>query len=74
MTKADMITRLQQHEAITYAHMTKALTMFGESSQPYLLAQARWETVYGVLKQCGFGSNSQMRSQAGTMDLGVVFW
>ena len=56
MTKADMITRLQQHEAITYAHMTKALTMFGESSQPYLLAQARWETVYGVLApiaKCG---------------------
>jgi hypothetical protein len=74
MTKADIVSKLQATEAMAYAHMTKALNMFGESSQPYLLAQARWETVYGVLKQCGFGSNSQMRSQAGTMDLGVVRW
>ena len=74
MTKADIVARLQRTEAITYAHMIKARTMFGESSQAYLVAQARWEVAYGMLKQCGFSPNTQMRQESKTMDLGVVRW
>ena len=69
-----MVTRIQRTEAITYAHMNKALTLFGDTSLSYFEAKIRWEVAYGILRQCGFKTCLKMRAEAKSMDQGIVVW
>jgi streptomycin 6-kinase len=74
MTKADIVSKLQATEAMAYAHMTKALNMFGESSQLYYDTRIKWEMAYGILSQCSIQFDSEARKRASAVDQGVVFW
>jgi len=74
MTKKDIVSKLQANEAMAHAHMTKALNMFGESSQLYHDTRIKWELVYGILNQCDIQFNPEARKRASTIDQGVVIW
>jgi hypothetical protein len=74
MTKKDIVSKLQSNEAMAHAHMTKALNMFGESSQLYHDAQIKWEMVYGILSQCDIQFDPEARKRARNVDQGVIIW
>jgi hypothetical protein len=74
MNKKDIVSKLQTNEAMTHAHMIKALNMFGESSQLYHDTRIKWELAYGILSQCGIQFDSEARKRASAIDQGVVFW
>ena len=74
MTKTDIVSKLQATEAMTHAHMIKALNMFGESSQLYHDTRIKWELAYGILSQCGIQFDPEARKRASAVDQDVVIW